>query len=52
MLAKGLARGFMSGVADQVLGKESGDGLYLSKRGHCIKVDPVKGNRLYLTPHM
>ena len=35
MLAKGLAGGFMSGVADQVLGnKKSGDGLYLFKRGH------------------
>ena len=51
MLAKGLAGGFMSGVADQVLGKKSGDGLYLFKRGHCIKVEPVKGNGLYLTPH-
>ena len=50
MLAKGLAGGFMSGVADQVLGK-SGDGLYLFKRGRCIKVEPVKGNGLYLTPH-
>ena len=50
MLAKGLAGGFMSGVADQVLGK-SGDGLYLFKRGHCIKVEPVKGNGLYLKPH-
>ena len=46
MLAKGLAGRFMSGV----LGK-SGDGLYLFKRGHCIKVDPAKGNGLYLTPH-
>ena len=52
MLAKGLAGGFMSGVADQVLGnKKSGDGLYLFKRGHCVKVEPVKGNGLYLTPH-
>ena len=50
MLAKGLAGGFMSGLADQVLGK-SGNGLYLFKRGHCIKVEPVKGNGLYLTPH-
>ena len=50
ILAKGLATGFASGAADQVLGK-SGDGLYLFKRGHCIKVDPVKGNGLYLTPH-
>ena len=40
MLAKGLAGGFMSGVADQVLGKKkSGDGLYLFKRRHCI--DPI-----------
>ena len=52
MLAKGLAGGFMTGVADQVLGnKKSGDGLYLFKKGHCIKVEPVKGNGLYLTPH-
>ena len=52
MLAKGLAGGFMSGVADQVLGnKKSGDGLYLFKKGHCIKVEPVKGSGLYLTPH-
>ena len=51
MLAKGLAGGFMTGVADQVLGKKSGDGLYLFKKGHCIKVEPVKENRLYLTPH-
>ena len=40
MLAKGLAGGFMTGVADQVLGKKkSGDGLYLFKRGHCIEVE-------------
>ena len=52
MLAKGLAGGFMTGVADQVLGnKKSGDGLYLFKKGHCIKVEPVKGNGLYLSPH-
>ena len=47
MLAKGLATGFMSGASKQVLG----DGLYLFKKGHCIKVDPVKGNGLYLSPH-
>ena len=28
-----------------------GDGLYLHKSGHCVKVEPVKGNGLYLTPH-
>ena len=52
MLAKCLAGGFMTGIADQVLRKKSGDGLYLFKRGHCIKVEPVKGNGLYLTPHL
>ena len=50
MLVKGLASGFVSGAADQVLGK-SGDGLYLFKRGHCIRVDPVKGDDLYLRSH-
>ena len=50
MLVKGLASGFVSGAADQVLGK-SGDGLYLFKRGHCIRVDPVKGDGLYLRSH-
>ncbi|MCH2421445.1 MAG: hypothetical protein MK215_05870 [Candidatus Poseidoniia archaeon] len=28
-----------------------GDGLYLHKSGHCVKVEPIKGNGLYLTPH-
>ena len=50
MLAKGLATGLVSGAAEQVLGK-SGDGLYLFKKGHCIKIDPVRGNGLYLTAH-
>ena len=50
MLVKGLASGFVSGAADQVLGN-SGDGLYLFKRGHCIRVDPVKGDGLYLRSH-
>ena len=49
-LAKGLASGFVSGASNEVLGK-SGDGLYLFKRGHCIRVDPVKGNGLYLRSH-
>ena len=50
MLVKGLASGFVSGAADQVLGK-SGDGLYLFKQGHCIRIDPVKGDGLYLRSH-
>ena len=29
----------------------SGNGLYLHKSGHCVKVEPVEGNGLYLTPH-
>ena len=49
-LAKGLASGFVSGASNEVLGK-SGDGLYLYKRGHCIRVDPVKANGLYLRSH-
>ena len=28
----------------------SGNGHYLHKSGHCVKVEPVKGNGLYLTP--
>ena len=47
-LARGLATGLISGVGKQISG---GDGLYLFKRGNCIKVDPVKGNGLYLTSH-
>ena len=49
-LAKGVATGLLSGAVDG-FGKGSGDGLYLFRSGHCIKVDPVKGNGLYLTPH-
>ena len=29
-----------------------GDGLYLYKSGHCVKVEPVEGNGLDLTPHL
>ena len=29
----------------------SGNGLYLHKSGHCVKLEPVEGNGLYLTPH-
>ena len=47
-LLKGLASGVVSGAVRKVMG---GDGLYLHKSGHCVKVEPVKGNGLYLTPH-
>ena len=46
-LAKGIATGALGGAAEQFM-KGGGDGLYLFKRGHCLKVDPVKGNGLYL----
>ena len=29
----------------------SGNGLYLHKYGHCVKLEPVEGNGLYLTPY-
>jgi hypothetical protein len=44
---KGLASGLVSSAVKKVVG---GDGLYLHKSGHCVKVEPVKGNGLYLTP--
>ena len=47
-LLGGLATGLASGVVKRVVG---GDGLYLHKSGHCVKIEPVKGNGLYLTPH-
>ena len=49
-LVKGLATGLVSGAVERAI-SSSGDGLYLFKSGHCIKVDPVKGNGLYLQPH-
>ena len=43
-----LATGLAAGAAKRVVG---GDGFYLHKLGHCVKIDPVRGNGLYLTPH-
>ena len=51
-LLGGLATGLVSGAVEKaVVG--SGSGLYLKKKGHgCVaKVQVVKGNGLYLTPH-
>ena len=50
ILAKGVASGLISGGVNKAI-SGSGDGLYLFKSGHCIKVDPVKGNGLYLRHH-
>ena len=52
----GLASGLVSGTVKHVAGarkrrNNGGSGLYLRKSGHCVKVRPVKGNGLYLTPH-
>ena len=50
-LAKGVATGLLTSAAERIStssSSASGEGLYLFKRGHCIKVDPVKGNGLYL----
>ena len=44
----GLATGLISGGVEKAIG---GNGLYLHKSGHCVKVEPVKGSGLYLTPH-
>ena len=43
-----LGTGLVSGAVKRVVG---GDGSYLHKVGHCVKIDPVRGNGLYLTPH-
>ena len=50
MLFKGVATGLASGVVNKAI-SGSGDGLYLFKSGQCIRVDPVKGNGLYLQHH-
>ena len=51
-LLKGLTGGLASGLASSAIKKVvGGDGLYLRKSGHCVKVEPVEGNGLYLTPH-
>ena len=47
-LLGGLATGLASGAAKRLVG---GDGLFLHKMGHCVKIDPVGGKGLYLTPH-
>ena len=44
----GLATGLVSSAVKRVVG---GNGLYLHKLGHCVKIDPVRGNGHYLIPH-
>ena len=47
-LLGGLTTGLVSGAVKHAV---AGNGLYLHKSGHCVKIDPVKGNGLYLSPH-
>ena len=60
-LLGGLATGVLSGAVSKAIGgnglylppsgrSNAGDGLYLHKSGHCVKVEPVKGRGLRLTP--
>ena len=56
-----LATGLVSGAVEKALGgrglylhpsgRQNGDGLYLHKSRHCVKVEPTKGNGLRLTPN-
>ena len=48
VLLGGLATGLVSGAVEKAVG---GDGLYLHKSDHCVKVEPTKGNGLRLTPN-
>ena len=41
-----LATRLVSGAVKRAVG---GNGIYLHKLGHCVKIDPVRGNGLYLT---
>ena len=57
-LAKAIATGLVSGAVSKAISSKkssssssSGNGLYLYKSGHCIKVEPVKGDGLYLHKH-
>ena len=50
----GISTSLVSGTVEKAVGGRdlhpSGDGLYLHKSGHCVKVEPTKGNGLRLTP--
>ena len=58
-LAKGVATGILNGMnggnaaaaATATATGTNGEGLFLFKKGHCMKVEPMHGNGLYLTSH-
>ena len=47
-ILRGLATVLVSVAVKRAVG---GDGLYLHKLRHCVKIYPVGGNGIYLTPH-
>ena len=51
-LLGGLATGLISGGIEKAIGGSglSGNGLYLHKSGHCVKIRPIKGKGLELVP--
>ena len=61
-LLGGLATGVLSGAVSKAVGghglrlhpssysRRYGDGLYLNKSGHCVKIEPTKGKGLRLSP--
>ena len=53
-LLGGLATGLISGGIEKAIGgsgiRRSGNGLFLHKSGHCVKIRPIKGRGLELTP--
>ena len=53
-LLGGLATGLISGGIEKAIGgsgiQRSGNGLYLHKSGHYVKIRPIKGRGLELTP--
>ena len=50
LILGGLSPGLVSSAVKRAVGNR-GNSLYLLKLGHCVKIDPVRGNGLYLTPH-
>ena len=53
-LLGGLATGLISGGIEKAIGgsgiQRNGNGLYLHKSGHCVKIRPLKGRGLELIP--
>ena len=50
-ILSGLTTGLLSGGINKAISGEGGDGLDLHKHDKCYRVQKVKGNGLYLSPH-